>query len=97
MSNPVNPPPQLRIPDAFQEDRQVFGYVKQLNQILFQLYTRTGGSEDLVDDSQEQVITALGAQLKILSEKVGSQELLTVDTTSWTADSTKFYADETEA
>jgi hypothetical protein len=65
--------------------------------ILFQLWKRVGAGEDLVDDSLEQVITALGAQLKELQDQVGSGELLTVDTTSWTVDTTKFWADEAEA
>ena len=97
MSNPVNPPPQLRIPDAFQEDRQVFGYIKQLNQILFQLYTRTGGSEDEVSNSLNQFIPMSTAQINALQLQLGSGDDLTADTTSFTADSTLFSADMTEA
>jgi hypothetical protein len=97
MTNPVNPPPQLRIPDALAKDREVFGFFRQINQILFQLWNRTGGEDDAIADAQEPVIATAFAQLKVLNERVGSGELLTADTTSWTVDSTRFWADETEA
>ncbi len=53
MTTPVNPPPQLRIPESFQKDRETFGYIRQINQILFQLWTRTGGANDVVTGSTE--------------------------------------------
>jgi len=53
MSNPVNPPPQLRIPDALAVDRETFAYFRQVQQILFQLWTRTGGSDDIISDLEE--------------------------------------------
>lgn len=97
MSVDVNPPPQLRIPDSLTRDRETFGYFRQLNQISFQLWNRTGGSTDAIADAQEPVIATAFAQLKVLNERLGSDELLTADTTGWTVDSTRFWADETEA
>ncbi len=97
MTNPVNPPPQLRIPDSLATDRETFAYFRQVQQILFQLWNRSGGEDDSIADAQEPVIATAFAKLKELNERLGSGELLTVDTTSWTADQTIFFADETEA
>ena len=97
MTNRVNPPTQLVLPQKIAENPELKKAFDDRDFILFQLWKRVGGGEDLVDDSQEQTITALGAQLKELQDQVGSNEFLTVDTTSWTVDSTNFYADETEA
>jgi len=79
------------------QDNEIRPTIEYLNRFLHDMFIRTGGGEDLIDDSLEQVITALGAQLKDLQDQVGSGEPLTVDTTSWTVDTTKFWADETEA
>lgn len=97
MTNPVNPPPQLRIPESLAQDRETFAYFRQVQQILFQLWNRSGGEEDGIADAQEPVIATAISQLKELEERIGSGELLTVDTTAWTADQTIFFADETEA
>ena len=48
MTTRVNPPPQLRIPDKFAGDREIFGYFRQLQTILLQLWVRTGGSDDSI-------------------------------------------------
>jgi hypothetical protein len=97
MANRVNPPKQLVLPPSIAENPELKKAFDDRDFILFQLWKRVGAGEDIVDDSLEQVITALGAQLKELQDQVGSGELLTVDTTSWTVDTTKFWADETEA
>lgn len=97
MANRVNPPKQLVLPTSIRQNVELKKAFDDRDFILFQMWKRLGGGEDLVDDSLEQVITALGAQLKELQDQVGSGELLTVDTTSWTVDTTKFWADETEA
>ena len=97
MSNRVNPPKQLVLPPKIAQDPELKKAFDDRDFILFQLWKRTGAGEDLVDDSLEQVITALGAQLKELQDQVGSGEPLTVDSTSWSVDTTIFWADETEA
>lgn len=48
----VNPPPQLRIPEQFLKDPISREFFKQTNTILFQLYNRTGGDTDLIDEGQ---------------------------------------------
>ncbi len=97
MSNRVNPPTQLVLPQKIAENPELKKAFDDRDFILFQLWKRTGAGDDVVDSNQEQVITALGAQLKKLQDQVGSGEPLTVDTTSWTVDTTIFWADETEA
>jgi len=87
----------IQWPRAWMQDNEIRPTIEYLNRFLHDMFIRTGGGEDLIDDSLEQVITALGAQLKDLQDQVGSGEPLTVDTTSWTVDTTKFWADETEA
>lgn len=66
MSTQVNPPPQLRIPEQFSKNRETFGYIKQLNQILFQLWVRTGGSDDTVSSSEDSL-----RQFEDLQDTVG--------------------------
>ncbi len=44
----ANPPPALRKPREFQEDPAKRTYFEQLEQILFQLWTRSGAGTDLV-------------------------------------------------
>ena len=46
MANPVNPPPQLRIPDRFLGDRQAVAFFDQQRVILFQLWQKLGGNSD---------------------------------------------------
>lgn len=97
MSTPVNPPPQLRIPEAFQKDRETFGYIRQLNQILFQLWTKTGGTEDEVSNALNQFTPTSTARLNALALQLGSGDALTSDTDSFTVDSTILFVDQTEA
>ncbi len=52
MTVQVNPPPQVRIPDSLARDPEAFGYFRQINQILFQLWTRTGGETDAVSATE---------------------------------------------
>lgn len=87
----------IQWPTKWMQDDEIRPVIEYLNRYLHDMFIRSGGGEDLIDDNQEQVITALGAQLKDLQDQVGSGELLTVDTTSWTVDTTIFWADETEA
>ena len=87
----------IQWPTKWMQDDEIRPVIEYLNRYLHDMFIRSGGGEDLIDDNQEQVITALGAQLKDLQNQVGSGELLTVDTTSWTVDATNFWADETEA
>lgn len=93
----VNPPPILRRPPSLARDGESDAYLRQLEWIVFQLWSRTGGAEDAIETNEEPAIATAFAQLKDLADRVGSGELLTSDTDSFTVDSTLFYCDETEA
>lgn len=47
----VNPPPALRLPLSLAQNQEARVYFEQINKILFQLWTRTGGGNDDVADS----------------------------------------------
>lgn len=58
----VNPPPQLRIPAALLVDREVENFFRQQQQILFQLWNRTGGPQDAIENG-EQVSTSINSSV----------------------------------
>lgn len=74
MSRPVNPPPQLRIPSQFASNDEQFAFFRQINTILFQLWNRTGGSTDAIDDA-EQTLTSTGARVSRNAARINSLEL----------------------
>jgi hypothetical protein len=47
----ANPPPQLRRPKAGASPKEWDTYLRQLEWIVFQLWNRTGGGDDTVDDT----------------------------------------------
>jgi len=47
----VNPPPQLRRPRKITTDNELRPYFERLEWLLFQLWTRTGGSDDSIDET----------------------------------------------
>lgn len=63
MSIRVNPPPQVRIPRQFQQDRELRTFFEQNREILFQLWSRTGGNLDLV--AGQQLIVATSADYTV--------------------------------
>jgi hypothetical protein len=94
MSNPVNPPPQLRIPRQFLGDRETLEFFDQQRTILFQLWSKLGGDKDPfaeLKNSNEQVFSAYSQQ--ILKGLAGLPEF-TVDTTGFTVDSTFITVDK---
>lgn len=83
MAVKVNPPPQVRIPRRFFEDPETRPYFEQVQNILFQLWNRTGGSnDDITDLGNEQVDTdnlfaLIGDVEEIQSEQGFSDECAT--------------------
>jgi hypothetical protein len=55
MAIQVNPPPLLRIPRKFLEDKEVAAFIEQQNVIIFQLWNRTGAEVDIVSEGSEGV------------------------------------------
>lgn len=72
MSIPVNPPPQLRLPDEFIKNPQIRSYFEQQNRILFQLWNRTGGNDDLISTAVQSItnIEFSGTDSKDLSDRI---------------------------
>lgn len=83
----VNPPPLLRIPRAFLGDREVREFIEQQNTILFQLWNRTGGTTDDVDESK-QGITSSSSRISRDAARINSLELKEFEIVSTTEDLT---------
>ena len=81
----VNPPPGLRIPKAFLGDAETREYISQLNTIIFQLYNRTGGVSDSVENSQQN-ITSSSSRTSRNSAKINSLELKEFEIVNTTVD-----------
>lgn len=80
----VNPPPALRLPLSLAQNQEARVYFEQINKILFQLWTRTGGGNDDINDLlndqsaiEGEVNEALG-QIENVS-RVASINALTAD------------------
>lgn len=70
----VNPPPQLNIPPNFLKDRETRDYLRQIETILFQLYNRTGGASDIIEDNQQD-ITSTSSRVSRNAARINSLEL----------------------
>jgi len=78
MSVKVNPPPQIRIPDKFFSDPEIRNFFEQQQQILFQLWNRTGGSTDLISALEQIQVIGISSDYTLSSDDLGS--LVAVDT-----------------
>ena len=74
----VNPPPQVRIPDKFFEDPELRTFFERWDTILFQLWNRTGGHEDLVDDSIQE-LTSTGSRVSRNAARIHALEKVDFD------------------
>ena len=83
----VNPPPHLVIPRAFFEEAEQREYFTQLEFIIFQLWARSGGGEDLLD-STEQALTSINSRVSRNTAKINALEKTTFDIETVTADFT---------
>jgi hypothetical protein len=80
----VNPPPQLRVPKAFLKDSEVRSFIEQQNTIIFQLYQRTGGVVDEVENSQQN-ITSSSSRVSRNAARINSIELKEFEIVTTTA------------
>ena len=78
MSTKVNAPPQLKMPDKFFNDPEVRSYFERQNTILFQLWKRTGGSNDAV--AGKQVVIIVGATTVLDNTAYGALVVIEADT-----------------
>ena len=88
----VNPPPNLRIPKRFLANKEDRDYFQQLEFILFQLWKRSGGGENLIQVAlNPKSITS--ARLDALEIAAAGGDALTSDETGFTVDSDKLTVD----
>lgn len=70
----VNPPPRLRIPDVFLNDPKIRDFFEKQGTFNLQMYNRTGGSDDAVEDLQAAEVYEQSAQSLIEDEIIGDFE-----------------------
>jgi hypothetical protein len=94
MAVSVNPPPQLKIPKAFLEDREVRAFIQQQNTILFQLYNRSGGNNDAVSNLENFSTSGFSSEVQFLQQQLDGLPEFTMDTEGFTMDSTEWTMDK---
>lgn len=97
MANPVNPPPFLRIPKAFLQDKEVRAFVEQQNTVLFQLYEKLGGNTDPIADLENSNSNGFSSQVQWMQQQINGLPEFTIDTTGFTFDSTEITFDKVTA
>ncbi len=83
----VNPPPQLKIPENILKDPQWLAYERQRDIIIFQLWQRTGGNVDVIEDSQQN-ITSSSSRVSRNAARINSLELKEFEIVNTTTDIT---------
>lgn len=83
----VNPPPQIRLPPELAKDKDTRVFFQQLDRMLLQLWKRTGGADDLIDES-EQILTSTGSRVSRNAAKIDSLEFIRFNVVEITEDYT---------
>lgn len=96
-STKVNPPPLLRRPPEFFSDLEKSAYFKGIETILFQLWNRTGGNNDKIEDTASAISNGNTSQLLDIQKRLGSGLEFTIDTTGFTVDTTLITTDKAVA
>lgn len=73
MAISVNPPPQPRYPPEIANNQPVREYFDNLNRVILQLWKRTGGPTDAIDESQ-QSLTSTGSRVSRNAARINSLE-----------------------
>lgn len=60
---PVNPPPQLKLPPLFANDPAVRAYYRSFDRFMLQLWKRSGGGTDLIETAITEVNSSLESEL----------------------------------
>ena len=97
MVTPVNPPPHVPIPKEFQRTPGLFSWATQVGRILFQLWNAKNDNDNIIDNGELTTNTNNLAQLSALEQRLGSGDILTIDTTGFTVDTTKQFTDQVNA
>jgi len=90
----VNPPPILKRPRDFIADNEKNPYFRDIETILFQLWNRTGGDNDKIEDTQNQISNGNTSLTLNALKELGSGVEFTMDTAGFTFDSTKITFDK---
>ena len=97
MAVKINPPPHLKIPRKFLQDNEVFPYLKNMETILFQLWSRVGGDTDSITEIiNEQAANNL-TLISDLDRRLNDGPDFTIDTTGFTTDTTYITTDKVKA
>ena len=94
MAVTINPPPQLRIPKAFLQDREVRAFIEQQNIILFQLYRKLGGTTDPISEIGNEGISNFSSILQQVTKQLDGLPEFTIDTSGFTTDLTFITTDK---
>ena len=94
MAVKVNPPPQLRIPSQFIGDNETREYMRQIEVILFQLWQRTGGENDIIDNSLNIADQSTQSFALYLQQQIDGLPQFTMDSRGFTMDSTEWSMDK---
>jgi hypothetical protein len=94
MANQVNPPPFLRIPTDFIQDREKRAFFEQYNTILLQLYNKLGGNSDPITDLANFSSNGNSSQDQWLQKQINGLPVFTIDTTGFTTDTTLMTTDK---
>lgn len=88
MVNKVNPPPQIILPKALSDlGMEVINYFQQQARFDLQLWTRTGGSTDIIDDA-EQNLTSANSRVSRNAARIDGLEFIRFRVVEVTADYT---------
>ena len=94
MANQVNPPPFLRLPKSFMQDREVRAFIEQQNTVIFQLWRKLGGNNDPISEIGNEGISNFSAQLQQVTKRLDGLPEFTIDTSGFTTDLTFITADK---
>jgi len=92
----VSAPPQIRLPRAFQKDDEIRKFFENQQFNLFLMWQRSGGPVDEVATAIRTPIE-MQAAIEDIRQRLGSGDLLTSDSDSFTVDRTNLFVDLTEA
>jgi len=94
MATNVNPPPFLKIPKAFLQDREIRAFVEQQNTIMFQLWQKLGGNNDPISNLSNFSTNGNSPQVQFLQQQIDGLPEFTIDTTGFTTDTTFITTDK---
>lgn len=68
----VNPPPHVPIPDEFQKNPRLRAYFQAVDRILFQLYNRSGGGSDGIEDTLDESLSQITSLRHVLAKNTAA-------------------------